>query len=220
MPGALSLAFPMPNGRERLENRLQSIHGCRVNEDQIQEFLGLLGSYNPDDQAEVNRLAQLVYPDLRKVAAGLLKHERAIGASLQATMLASDSIMRLIVRNRVEPKDYPHFLSIAAAAMRQMLVDHIRRKRAQRRPSSGRQVELDDGIALSPEMEDEVMSMHDAIDRLAPEYREILVMHYFGGASVDDLAARFGVSDRTIKRKLDAARLRLRALLEPAGADQ
>ncbi|MGC9973179.1 MAG: sigma-70 family RNA polymerase sigma factor [Bryobacteraceae bacterium] len=186
-----------------------------MNEDQIAEFLGLLRSYDPDNEAEVNRLAQLIYPDLRRVAAGLLRDERNIGVSLQATMLASDSIMRLIVKNRVEPKDYPHFLSIAAAAMRQMLVDHIRRKRAQRRPSSGRRVELDDGLALAPQVADEVMDLHEAIERLGSEYREVLVMHYFGGASVNELAARFGVSDRTIKRKLDVARLRLRALLKP-----
>ena len=212
------LAFPIRTERAERGDRPLSTRRGRVNEEQIEEFLRLLGSYDPDNEAEVNRVAQLIYPDLRRVAAGLLKNEKNIGVSLQATMLASDSIMRLIVKNRVEPKDYPHFLSIAAAAMRQMLVDHIRRKRAQRRPSSGRQVELDDGLALAPQVEDEVMGLHEAIERLGSEYREVLVMHYFGGASVDELAARFGVSGRTIKRKLDVARLRLRALLEKGRA--
>ena len=212
------LAFPIRTEQAERGERPLSTRRGRVNEEQIEEFLKLLGSYDPNNEAEVNRVAQLIYPDLRRVAAGLLKDEKNIGVSLQATMLASDSIMRLIVKNRVEPKDYPHFLSIAAAAMRQMLVDHIRHKRAQKRPSSGRQVELDDGLALAPQVEDEVMDLHEAIERLGSEYREVLVMHYFGGASVEELAARFGVSGRTIKRKLDVARLRLRALLEKGRA--
>jgi RNA polymerase sigma factor (TIGR02999 family) len=184
-----------------------------VKEEDIQEFLGLLRSYDPNNELQVNRLAQLIYPDLRRIAAGLLRNEKKIGVSMQATMLATDSIMRLIVKNKVEPRDWPHFLSIAAMAMRQMLVDHIRRKQAQKRPSSALQVELEDNLLLSSEMEEEVMALHDAIERLDPDYREVLVMHYFGGATIDDLARRFDVTDRSVKRRLAAARLRLQSLL-------
>src|SRR5215472_14627566 len=135
MNHAICLQLPPPLKRfDRTGGIVQSSAAVRpVKEKNIQEILGLLRSYNPANKSEVGRLAELVYPHLRRIAAGLLTRENRIGASIQATMLADDSIIRLIVKKKVESKDWPHFLSIAAKTMREMLIDHIRVKRAKRR---------------------------------------------------------------------------------------
>ena len=83
-----------------------------------------------------------------------------------------------------------------------------------------RQIELEEGLALTPEQSSDVLALHDALDRLErldERQARIVEMHYFAGNSVDEIAAVLGVSDRTVKRELQTARLFLRQQLQSLG---
>jgi RNA polymerase sigma factor (TIGR02999 family) len=180
-------------------------------------FVHLLQEYEAGDGAKLNELTQLVYKDLRRIAADLLKGEYRVGVSMQATMLASDSVMRLLGKNAIPVNDLPHFLAVAGRTMRQLLIDHARAKDAAKRPSSGQKVELREDLALTQDERVEILALHEALERLAredPDQAEILEMHYFAGASVPEIAAHLDVSERTVKRRLDAGRLFLKAELK------
>jgi RNA polymerase sigma factor (TIGR02999 family) len=179
-------------------------------------FVRLLRDYQGGDASKLNELSQLVYNDLRRIAAGLLKSEYRVGVSMQATMLASDSVMRLLAGSAIPLNDLPHFLAVAARTMRRILIDHARNKDAAKRPSSGQRVELRDDLALTEDERVEVLALHDALSKLEeedPKQAEILTMHYFSGASVDEIAEHMAIASRTVKRRLDSGRLFLKAEL-------
>jgi len=187
-----------------------------MNTERNEKFVQLLKDYQGGDPEKLNELSQLVYNDLRRIAADLLKSEYRAGVSMQATMLASDSVMRLLAKSAIPVNDLPHFLAVAARTMRQILIDHARSKDAAKRPSSGQRVELRDDLALTEDERVEVLALHDALNRLEkedPDQAEILVMHYFSGASVEEIAEHLGISSRTVKRRLDTGRLFLKAEL-------
>lgn len=187
-----------------------------MNSERNEAFISLLKEYEGGDASKLNELSQLVYNDLRRIAADLLKSEYRAGASIQATMLASDSVMRLLAKSAIPVNDLPHFLAVAARTMRQILIDHARTKDAAKRPSSGQRVELREDLALTEEERIEIIALNEALSRLEkedPQQAEILVMHYFSGASVEEIAGHLGTSSRTVKRRLEAGRLFLKAEL-------
>jgi RNA polymerase sigma factor (TIGR02999 family) len=124
--------------------------------------------------------------------------------------------MRLLAKSAIPVNDLPHFLAVAARTMRQILIDHARSKGAAKRPSSGQRVELREDLALTEDERVEVIALHDALNRLEqedPQQAEILTMHYFSGASIEEIAGHLGSSGRTVKRRLETGRLFLKAEL-------
>jgi len=201
------------NSQEQNERRNRRFD---VDKERNEMFVQLLKEYEGGDTSKLNELSQLVYNDLRRIAADLLKSEYRIGVSMQATMLASDSVMRLLAKSVIPVNDLPHFLAVAARTMRHILIDHVRNKDAAKRPSSGQRVELREHLALTDDQRVEVLALHNALTKLEeedPEQAEILTMHYFSGASVDEIAKHTGIASRTVKRRLNSGRLFLKAEL-------
>jgi RNA polymerase sigma factor (TIGR02999 family) len=180
----------------------------------------LLRDMQRGDSGAVDRLVPIVYRELRQIAGALMKQERP-GHTLQPTAVVHEALLRLLGGEPVSFESRAHFFALAARIMRRLLVDHARRRLADRRGGDQQLVDLDDGLALTPEQSTDVLALHDALDRLEQldeRQARIVEMHYFAGNSVDEIAAAADVSERTVKRELQTARLFLKQQLQPLGA--
>ena len=178
----------------------------------------LLHDMQRGDSGAADRLVPIVYRELRRIAAALMKHERA-DHTLQPTAVVHEALLRLMGGEPVGFENRAHFFAIAARIMRQLLVDHARRRVADKRGGEElHQVELEDALVLSIEQSTDVLALHGALEqleRLDERQSRIVEMHYFSGNSVEEIAVVVGVSERTVKRELQTARLFLRQQLQP-----
>lgn len=184
--------------------------------DEKGEVTGLLSRMRGDKEAAA-QLFPMVYAELRRVAAGMMRRERP-GHTLQPTAVVNEAYMRMIATTNPTLENRAHFFALAARAMRQVLVDHARRKLADKRGGEMRvQVELDDNLALTPQQSEEVLAIHEALERLQAldaRQAQIVEMHYFAGNAVEEIAEVLAISDRTVKRELQSARLFLKKELQ------
>ncbi|MEM7201518.1 MAG: ECF-type sigma factor [Planctomycetota bacterium] len=155
------------------------------------------------DPSAVSRLLPHIYADLREIA-GKIHRGDAGQATLQPTALVHEAYMRL-----VDGQDYEnrvHFLSVAALAMRQILVDYARRRRALKR-GGDRSV-----VVLGEEVEEQtidLVALDDALGRLEEldaRQAKTVTLRFFGGLTVEETAQELGVSSRTVKADWQMAR--------------
>ncbi len=163
------------------------------------EVTAILAAIEQGDPRAAEQLLPLVYDELRKLAAQRLARE-APGQTLQATALVHEAYLRLVGPaddRRWEGRG--HFFAAAAEAMRRILVEAARRKKRLRRGGGLRRVELPaDGPAIDGPPED-VLAVHEALDRLAAadaQAAELVKLHYFAGLTIDQAADVLGVSPR------------------------
>jgi RNA polymerase sigma factor (TIGR02999 family) len=181
------------------------------------DITALLAGWRQGNEQAAAELVGLVHGELRRLAAAYLRRERS-GHTLQPTALVNEAYLRLAGVRQLPWENRAHFFGMAARVMKQVLVDHARRRGAAKRAGGqGSRLSLS-GVAdkdgfLGPV---EVMALHEALDELAqldPRQATITIQRYFGGLSVDELAAVQGLSPATIKRELLTARLWLRRRL-------
>ena len=159
----------------------------------------------------LERLVPLVYAELKKVAGAHLRHEQA-GHSLQATALVHEVYLRLVNVNRMTFESRAHFMAVAARLMRQILVDHARRKLAGKRGGRATMVSLD-GVspavtAVSPTNID-VLALDEALAELASfdaQQCRIVEMRFFAGLTIDEAAHALGISTATVEREWAVAK--------------
>jgi RNA polymerase sigma factor (TIGR02999 family) len=157
---------------------------------------------NGDGQA-LDQLIPIVYDELRRLAAHYLRDERA-AATLQPTALVHEAYMRLVAQDMPEWECRSHFYGVAAHLMRQILVDHARRHRSQKRGGGAAPVPLDAVLAFAPGRSDDVLALDEALTNLAAvDERKcrVIELRYFGGLSVDETARALNVSVGTIGRE-------------------
>jgi len=164
-------------------------------------------------------LFPLVLEELRRIAAGLMQGERR-DHTLQATALVHEAYMRLVRQEGVDLNDRTHFFAIAAGAMRQILVDHARRRNRQKRRPEGEGLPLDLALADLEEQSGgfDIEAVDAALTRLAeiePLAAELVQMRFFGGLTMEEAAAAQGVSLSTAERQWRYARAWLRDRLAP-----
>jgi RNA polymerase sigma-70 factor, ECF subfamily len=166
------------------------------------------------------KLFPLVYRELRRVAAHMMQSER-VGHTLQPTAVVHEAYMRMMAGTHPTLENRAHFFALAARAMRQVLVDHARRKLARKRGGEmSVQVELEDNFAFTMQQSEEVLAIHEALERLQKldlRQAQIVEMHYFAGNAVDEIASVLGIGERTVKRELQFARLFLKQQLDGKG---
>jgi RNA polymerase sigma factor (TIGR02999 family) len=176
----------------------------------------LLGRLQSGDRAGLPELIQVVYPELRRVAGGLLRRERP-GHILQPTALVHETYVRLVDHDQHNWQNRSHFFGAAAQLMRRILVDHARASQAQKRGGNGvRAVRVPDVIASEPSVN--VLALDRALDRLeqvSPRQVRIVELRYFAGLSVSETAEALGMTTRTVDRDWAAARVWLRRQLQP-----
>jgi RNA polymerase sigma factor (TIGR02999 family) len=165
---------------------------------EVTELLLAAQAGSPD---ATDRLLPLVYDELKRLAAGYLRVERA-DHTLQTTALVHEAYLKLVDQRRTTWQNRGHFFGIAAQAMRRILVDHARRRQARKR-DAGRPVTLDDNLAgASPDTED-VLAVDEALQRLGvldPRQARIVELRYFAGLSIEQTAEAVEVSPATVKR--------------------
>lgn len=162
---------------------------------------------NGEDDA-VDRLFPLVYRELRQTANAVLRHERP-GHTLQPTALVHEAYLKMVGSGGIPARDRAHFLSIAARAMRQILVDHARRRAAQKRGKGEIPLALDMPVADGGMPVDEMVALDDALERLSARsdrLRRVVELRFFGGLTEEQIADVLGVTTRTVERDWVKAR--------------
>jgi RNA polymerase sigma factor (TIGR02999 family) len=174
----------------------------------------LLARLGQGEESAVGDLFQLVYRELRELAAGQLARERP-GHTLQPTALVHEAFMKLS-GTAVGARDRGHFIGIAARAMRQVLVDYARRRGAGKRGRGWDRTTLRVGGAVVDVDPDELLDLDRALETLDERQRRVVELRYFAGLEELEVARLLGVTERTVRRDWVKARAWLYAALYPA----
>jgi len=167
------------------------------------DITALLGQWARGDQRAFEHLTESLSAELRRLAAGYLRRERP-DHTLQPTALVNEAYVRLLGQKQApSAQNRSHFFAIAAQLMRQILVDHARRRQASKR--SGRKVPLEEAINLADGRSADLLTLDEALKALeevdARKARAI-ELHYFGGLSLEEIAEVLQISTRTVTREL------------------
>ena len=188
---------------------------------QTDDVTMLLKEWQRGDAVALERLLPLVYADLRRVARAHLGREQA-GHSLQPTALVHEVYLRLVGLERLRVESRTHFLAFAARLMRQILVDHARRKRAGKRGGAVTMVGLD---TLAPRAEPCIGAADVDIlglDRPSRSSRfdlqqcRLVELKFFAGLSIEEMAETLSISTATVEREWVVARAWLQGWPAPA----
>jgi RNA polymerase sigma-70 factor (ECF subfamily) len=176
----------------------------------------LLQAMRNGDDSAAGHLLPLVYGELHRLAKSYMRRERQ-EHTLQATALINEAYLRLIC-DGADWKNREHFIGVAAQVMRRVLVDYARAHHAERRSGGLQRVEIHDELAVSPERLGEVMALDEALVRLEEKnarQAKVVELRYFGGLSVEQIAAILGIAPRSVKRDWSLARIWLFKNLRP-----
>jgi RNA polymerase sigma factor (TIGR02999 family) len=172
------------------------------------DFTILLRAWGDGDAQALDRLAPLVYHELRRIARGYMAHERP-DHTLQATALVNEAYLRLVDTRQVNWQDRAHFLAICARAMRQILVDHARSRACQKHGGGQMALQFDETLGIPQSHHSHLLELDDALKRLAeldPRKSQVVEMRFFGGLSLEETSEALRVSLRTVKRDWKLAR--------------
>lgn len=169
--------------------------------------------------AAADRLCELLYTDLRRIA-----HARLRGGDgpqgLDTTSLVHETYLRLVKLEQLEVKDRGHFLTYAARVMRSVVVDLVREARADRRGGGQAPVTLNTAVSDAlPAGDEQILAVHEALGELAavdPRLVQVVEMRFFVGLEMDEIASALGVAKRTVERDWEKARSFLYANLKVA----
>ena len=165
------------------------------------EVTVLLNAVSAGSESAPAKLLELVYDDLRRLAAAYMSNER-VDHTLQATALVHEAFVRLVDWKNVSWENKAQFFAIAAQVMRKVLIDHARNKKAQKR--GGQKIALDDAVSFSSEKEFDLLALEEALQSLEtidPRQAKIVELRFFGGLSIEETAHVLNVSPTTVKRE-------------------
>ena len=186
-----------------------------------QEVTQILHDLSGGEGDAANRLLPLVYDELRALAAGYLRHERA-DHTLQPTALVHEAYLRMVDQTSVTWQNRSHFFGIAAQAIRRILVDHARARHALKRGGHRLRLTLNEEVAGGADSELDLLAIDDALHKLkelSERQCRIVELRFFSGLSVEEVADLLGVSARTVKGDWRVARAWLKRELGRAGDD-
>jgi RNA polymerase sigma factor (TIGR02999 family) len=170
----------------------------------------LLQRMSNGDGSAADELLSLVYGELHSLA-GRFMAERSSNHTLQPTALVHEAWLRLVEPNPGSSfESRAHFLGVAAKAMRSVLVDHARRRNAQKRGGANERIPLDEISVLFEERASDLLALDEALTRLSamdPQLGRIVELRFFGGLSVEETARALEVSEPTIVRGWRVARM-------------
>lgn len=168
----------------------------------------LLSRWNAGDREALSELMPIVYGELRRLAEHYMRHEQN-AHTLQPTALVHEAYLRLAASNGGRFSNRVHFYGAAAQAMRRILVDHSRRRQAQKRGRDPNVLSLDSVDAIGVEMRHDLVALDAALTKLAataPRPARVVELRYFGGMSIDETAELLEVAPATVKRHWAFAR--------------
>ena len=165
----------------------------------------LLVEWASGDQQALEKLTPLVYRELRLLAASHLRKERDTH-TLQPTALVHEAYLKLVDQSRPNWQNRTHFFAVASHLMRQVLVDHARRRHAGKR--AGLKVSLQEAVSFERERSRDLVALDSALkglEELDSRKCKAIELRYFGGLSMDEIAQTLDVSLATVRRDLRMA---------------
>jgi RNA polymerase sigma factor (TIGR02999 family) len=172
------------------------------------EVTRLLDAAAAGDPRAAADLLPLVYEELRKLAAVRLAEEKP-GQTLQATALVHEAYLRLVGPGHPNPQNRAHLFALAARLMRQILVDHARKKQAQKRGGPAAVVTLHESVPGPDSPMVDILALDEALNELAAfEQRlcQVVEMRFFAGLTIDETAEALKVSTATVERDWTVAK--------------
>jgi RNA polymerase sigma factor (TIGR02999 family) len=169
----------------------------------VGDVTALLHAAHAGDSSANEALFRIVYGDLKRIARRQLGRRDA-AATLTTTALVHEAYLRLARPGSLDLNDRTHFFSLAARAMRQILVDHARKRTAEKRGGGALALELDEGrVGVADDRADVLVALDDALAKLEcvdERLARLVEWRFFGGMTFEEAAVGSGVSDRTLKR--------------------
>lgn len=180
-----------------------------MNEKQSSEITQILQDWNEGNEDAKERLLPFVYDELKRQARFFMSRER-VNHTLQPTALVHEAFLRLSEQSGIDWQNRKHFFGIASRLMRQILVDHARTHGAAKRGSSPIHFSLDDVQIPVEDRAGSILALDEVLQNLA-EFDErqakIVEMRFFGGMSNREIAEHLDISERTVGREWQSARL-------------
>ncbi len=173
-----------------------------MNPAESSETTRLLRAWADGDQAALPQLTPRVYSELRRIAGQYMRNERP-GRTLQTTALVHEAYLKLIDIRNVDWQHRAHFFALSARIMRNILLDHARRRVAAKRGGAMPRLNLDEVPDVGSVRARELMALDEALETLAkldPRKARVIELRFFGGLSVEETAAALDVSADTILR--------------------
>jgi RNA polymerase sigma factor (TIGR02999 family) len=183
------------------------------------EITGLLRAWSGGDEAAFDRLAPIVYAELRSIARGCMMHERP-DHTLQATALVHEAYLRLIDLPSVSWQDRAHFFAVSAVMMRQILVDRARARVTEKRGGAAALLQLDEIPEVGSWRASELVALDDALTgmtKMDPRKAKVIELRFFGGLSVEETAEVLKISPQSVMRDWKLARAWLQRELARSG---
>lgn len=186
-----------------------------------QRVTELLLAWGDGDLSALDQLIPLVHAELRQIAARCMARER-LGHTLQPTALVNEVYLRLVDVERIRWQNRAHFLAVAARLMRRILVDFARSRRYQKRGGGGQRVAFDEALVVDVGRGHDLLALDDALDELArvdERQSQIVVMRFFAGLTVDEIAGVLEISPATVMRDWKLAKAWLLRELDRTNAE-
>jgi RNA polymerase sigma factor (TIGR02999 family) len=166
------------------------------------EITRLLQAWGSGDESALDRLMPLVYNELHRLAHRYMAAEQP-GQTLQTTAVVHEVYLRLIDANNIDWHDRAHFYAICARLMRRILIDFARSRNYQKRGGQFPHIELEEAATVSAVVGSELLAVDEALKQLAKldqRKSEVVELRFFGGLTVEEVAAALKVSPETVLR--------------------
>ncbi len=178
-------------------------------------FTALLRDWEVGDASAFDRLVEMAYPELRRIARIQCRSESPT-STLQCTAVVHEAWLRLAQAQPTSLKDRTHFFSFSARLMRTILIDHARARKSQKRGGGAERFTLldSDGVTEAPEVE--LLELNDTLnelEKLDPAQGRLIELRYFSGLSIPETAEALGISESTVKREWVVAKTWIRRRL-------
>ena len=174
----------------------------------------LLQKARGGDDAALDQVLPLIYEELRRLARRKIRSE-ARGHTLHATELVHEAYLKLSSDGKLRAENRPHLMAMASRAMRQLLVDHARNRRALKRGGGWVKTTLGEGPILRETEPEELLALEEALKELDERQRQVVECRFFGGMEETEIAQALEVSERTVRRDWVKARAWLYSRLYP-----
>jgi RNA polymerase sigma factor (TIGR02999 family) len=167
-----------------------------------EEITGLLKAWGAGDRMALDRLTELLYSELRRIARRYMRDENR-GYTLQTTALVNELYLRLVDVKNVAWECRGQFFGIAAQVMRRILIDAARSRCAEKRGADAEKVNLEEALAISAEPDRFILALNEALEslsKIAPRQAKVVELRYFGGLTETETAEAMNSSPRTVRR--------------------
>ncbi|MEM7765257.1 MAG: sigma-70 family RNA polymerase sigma factor [Pseudomonadota bacterium] len=182
-----------------------------------EDITQLLNRWSAGDDVARDRVAPLIYDELKQIARGVFRRESA-RHTLQPTALVHEAYEKLVGVDQ-EWQNRSHFYALAARMMRRLLVNHANARNAEKRGGGALRMTLHEASVEDPSGDEDILALDDALTRLAvhdERQSQVLELHYFGGLTQPEIGEVLEISESTVRREFKLARIWLKKLLNEA----